>query len=166
MNDTRPNNFFWNVIVQSEAYNSSLKQNAVELLHPVIRRKVLAVISDLKSGGIQATIFETYRSQVRQERLFQQGVTKLQSVGVHHYGLAADIVFIVDGNLNWDVDYSPLFEAARNHNLITGHDWGHPELDHTFRDDDHVQWCSIADQQKLFNHTWYPDDDYNPYDNL
>jgi hypothetical protein len=34
-------------------------------------------------------IFETYRSQERQQVLFEQGATQLRTVGVHHHGLPA-----------------------------------------------------------------------------
>src|SRR5882762_3588418 len=36
-------------------------------------------------------VFETYRSQARQELQFRQGATRLRQVGVHQHGLAYDL---------------------------------------------------------------------------
>jgi hypothetical protein len=47
--------------------------------------------------GIKLMVYETNRSQHRQRELFDQGATKLRAVGVHHYGLACDIVRVVNG---------------------------------------------------------------------
>lgn len=159
-------NWFWGEIVPSKAFNSTEICRDLRLLFPPVRRKVLAIVSDLWGHGQEVTVFETYRSQERQAQLFRQGVTQLRNVGVHHYGLAADIVRIVDGQPNWDVDHSLVVRSARAHGLISGADWGFPNRTHSIVDPYHVQLCSIRDQQKLFNHTWFPDERYEPYAHL
>ena len=105
-------------------------------------------------------VFETYRSQPRQASLFAQGATQLKTVGVHHYGLACDLVKNVDGEPSWKGDFTFLGVLAKKHGLIWGGDWGQPGVRNSFPDLDHVQRCTILDQNKLFAGTWYPDDNY------
>ena len=156
-------NFFSDVIMQDARFNSTSRCADLALLEPVTRAAVLAIIADAKTDGHNLMVFETYRSQDRQGQLYDQGVTQLQTVGVHHYGLACDIVKVVNGEPNWDGDFSFLGEYARAHGLVWGGDWGQPDKPHSFRDYDHVQRCSIADQRSLFNGSWYPEQDYDPY---
>ena len=137
------------------------------LLEPHMLLKVEAIIADAATAGHRLIVLETYRSQARQAQLFAEGKSKLQHVGTHGYGLACDMAFLgADGQVNWQADYSVLGHIARSHNLIWGGDWGRPDLEHSFRDMDHVQWCSVHDQAALFAGAWYPDANYNPYEHL
>ncbi len=156
-------NFYQDVIKINNVFNSKNRINDISLLELATRQKVQAIIKDATSHGINLMIYETYRSQERQELLFEQGATQLRKVGVHHYGLACDIVKSVNGDPSWKGDFSILGHLAKAHNLIWGGDWGHPELPHSFRDYDHVQRVAISDQARLFNEKWYPDFNYNPY---
>jgi hypothetical protein len=108
-------------------------------------------------------VFETYRSQARQTELFNKGASKLKQVGVHHFGLACDLVKDVGGQPSWDGDFKFLGVLARKHGLLWGGDWGDPGKPHTFVDAVHVQRCSLAKQTELFAKTWYPDGAYDPY---
>lgn len=149
----------------STFYNDFLKKDPrfysenriydVQLLHPVLRRKVLAILKDAQAADKPMMMFETYRSQQRQEKLFQEGATKLQHVGLHHFGLACDIVFKDSkGNPTWSGDYGFLGHLARSHNLVWGGDWPH------FKDMDHVQLIPVVAQNDVFNGHWYPDDQW------
>jgi|ERR1022692_1790665 hypothetical protein len=71
-------------------------------------------------------IYETYRSQNRQMELFNQSATKLRIVGVHHFGLACDIVRMVGGEACWKGDFSFLGQLAHSSGLIWGGDWEIP----------------------------------------
>ncbi len=157
-------NFYQDVIQKDPRFNSSKRVADMNLLEPVTRAAVEAILADAKAQGHQVMVFETYRSQERQEDLYDQGVTQLQTVGVHHYGLAADIVKVVDGEPNWDGSFQFLLELARKHGLISGIDWGAPDKEHSFIDEDHVQRIRVSDQRVLFMGTWYPDSYYSPYD--
>ena len=108
-------------------------------------------------------VFETYRSQARQTQLFNQRASKLRTVGVHHFGLACDIVKVVDGEPSWKGSFSIVGELAHEHGLIWGGDWGSPQIRHSFIDAVHVQRCSIGKQAALFRGEWYPGEDYDPY---
>lgn len=157
-------NFYQQVIVPSPVFHSEEAINDTKLLHPVMLYLVNEVIADAKDlFGVDLMIFETYRSQERQALLFQRGVTKLEHVGVHHYGLAADMVVNKNGEASWDWDFRKLCELAHKHGLISGNDWGRPDLEHSFIDPDHVQFCSVARQDDLFSGSWYPDANYRPY---
>jgi hypothetical protein len=156
-------NFYLDVITKNPRFHSVERVSDVELLEPITRAAVQRIIADAAAHGIQLLVFETYRSQERQFELFQQRATQLRTVGVHHYGLACDIVKNVAGAPSWKGDFSFLGPLARAHGLIWGGDWGTPSAHHSFRDDDHVQRCSVAMQASLFRGEWYPDDRYSPY---
>jgi D-alanyl-D-alanine carboxypeptidase-like protein len=157
-------NFYTEVILQDERLASRSRINDIALLEPSTRQSVQAILADAAASGVSLMVFETYRSQERQEALFQQGATQLRTVGVHHYGLACDIVKSVDGEPSWKGDFSLLGALARTHHLIWGGDWGRPGLPHTFVDGVHVQRCSLQRQASLFRGEWYPDPTYDPYD--
>jgi hypothetical protein len=158
-------NFFTNVISHDARFSTLKIVNDPALLEPVTAARVQAIIADAAAHGLDMMIFETYRSQERQEQLFLQGATKLRKVGVHHYGLACDIVKVVNGQPSWKGDFSLLGQLAHAHGLIWGGDWGTPNQHHSFIDAVHVQRCTIARQASLFGGTWYPDDNYDPYVN-
>jgi len=159
-------NFYTDVIMNDARFHSTQAISDIGLLEPATRAAVQAMIADAAAQGISLMVFETYRSQERQQVLFDRGASKLRTVGVHHYGLACDIVKSVNGQPNWDGDFSFFAGLAKAHGLIWGGDWGTPNQPHSFRDTDHVQRCSVRDQDGLFAGTWYPDDSYDPFANL
>lgn len=156
-------NFYTDVIQKDPHFQSPTRVADPMLLEPVTRKLVQQIIDSAGQMGIEAMIFETYRSQARQQELFNNGATKLRTVGVHAYGLACDIVRVVGGEPSWKGDFSFLGQLAHSSGLIWGGDWGNPNIKHTFIDAVHVQRCTIARQPALFAGTWYPDDAYNPY---
>jgi hypothetical protein len=156
-------NFYEEVIQPDPRFQSTSRIADPNLLEPVTRQAVAAIIAEAKADGIDLLLFETYRSRERQGKLFDQGVTQLQQVGAHHYGLAADIVKVIQGEPSWDGDFAFLGLLAKKHGLIWGGDWGEPATPHTFRDSVHVQRCAVADQKRIFSGGCYPGQDYNPY---
>ena len=156
-------NFYAEVISADPRFDTVTRVDDINLLEPITRQAVTNIISDAHAMGIDLMVFETYRSQARQQALFNQGASRLRVVGVHHYGLACDIVKVVNGEPSWKGDFSFLGHFAQNYNLIWENDWSAPNQPHTFIDAVHVQRCAIAQQPILFNATWYPDDSYNPY---
>lgn len=156
-------NFYNEVIAVDSRYTSVDRVDDAALLEPRTRQAVQAIIADAKKLGIDLMIFETYRSKERQKLLFDKGVTRLENVGVHHYGLACDLVKNINGQPYWKGDFSFLRALACSHGLISGIDWGEPGIQHSFVDSDHVQRVTKGRQASLFGGTWYPDDTYNPY---
>jgi hypothetical protein len=158
--------FFATTIKADSRFNSLQRVSDMSLLEDTTRTAVENIIRDAAAMGITVVAFETYRSQPRQAALFAEGVTQLKTVGVHHYGLACDIVRVVGGEPTWKGDYTFLGHLAHAYGLIWGGDWGRPDLPHSFLDVVHVQRCSVARQSALFSGTWYPDATYNPYDDV
>ena len=155
--------FYTEVIKPSPLFNSVQRISTLDLLEPVTRAAVVAIVADAAAMGKPVQVFETYRSEARQKDLFDRGATQLQCVGTHHFGVAADLVRLVDGKLNWDVSYAFLTTLARKHSLISGIDWGMPGMHNTFVDADHLQRVNLTDQPQLLALKWYPGPTYNPY---
>jgi hypothetical protein len=155
-------NFYTDFLVKAPFYKATAKVNDLEYLEPVTRAAVQAIMSESAANGQPLILFETYRSVQRQQFLFKQGATTLQQVGVHHYGLAADLVKDINGQPSWAGEWGFLRDLANKHGLISGLDWGLPQEHHSFVDADHVQRVALKDQAKLFAGAWYPEDKYTP----
>jgi hypothetical protein len=155
--------FYNDVIQKDHRFESATRIDDLALLEPKTRQLVQQIIAAAQEMGISLMVYETYRSQARQQELFDNGATRLRSVGLHTYGLACDIVRAIRGEPSWKGDFSFLGQLARSSGLIWGGDWGDPGMQHSFVDPVHVQRCTIARQPALFAGTWYPDDEYNPY---
>jgi hypothetical protein len=156
--------FYTDVISADTRFGTVSRVADPSLLEPMTRRLVEGLVASAHQMGIEVMIYETYRSQNRQQALFENGASKLRTVGVHHYGLACDIVRVVSGEPSWKGDFSFLGQLAHSNGLIWGGDWGDPNIKHSFIDSVHVQRCTVARQGNLFAGAWYPDDTYNPYD--
>ena len=82
------------------------------LLEPATRKLVQEIIADAAKDGIKLMADESYRSKARQEKLFAQGATKIKTVGVHHYGLACDLVKDIGGEPSWQGDFKQARQEA------------------------------------------------------
>jgi LAS superfamily LD-carboxypeptidase LdcB len=89
--------FYADVVAKDARFASSVSIGDPVLLEPMTRQLVERLVSAARQMGIEVMIYETYRSQDRQQELFNSGASKLRTVGVHHYGLACDIVRSVGG---------------------------------------------------------------------
>jgi len=155
-------NFYTDVIMKSPVYHSTKIQNSIDLLEPVTRAAVLAILADAAKLDMPMMVFETYRSIERQQLLYEQHATQLRNVGVHHYAVGCDIVKNIDGQPSWKGSFDLLGVLARKHGLISGLNWNLPGPT-TFVDGCHVQRIAVSDQAKLFNGTFYPSETYDPY---
>ncbi len=155
--------FYTDVIAKDSRFHSTAPCHDILLLEPITRAAVQAIIADAKKEGIELGAFETYRSRERQEMLYAQKATKLQKVGVHHYGLACDLVKMIGNQPSWKGDFSFLIALCKKHGLISGSNWGQPKVKHSFIDAGHVQRITLQRQQSLFAGSWYPDSSYSPY---
>jgi hypothetical protein len=156
--------FYTDVISKDPRFASLTRVADPSLLEPSTRQLVQRLVLAAQQMGIEVMIYETYRSQDRQQQLFNNGASKLRTVGVHHYGLACDIVRSVGGEPSWKGDFSFLGQLAQSCGLIWGGDWGAPNIPHSFIDSVHVQRCTVPRQGDLFAGVWYPDETYNPYE--
>lgn len=154
-------NFYADVICKSPLFHTLQTVTTLDLLEPVTRAAVQAIVADAKAMGKDLRVGETYRSKERQAQLFQKHATTLKNVGVHHYGLACDFHLFERGiYIGAAPKYGFLRPLAEKHGLISGQDWGLPKIKHTFTDADHVQRVTMARQRKLFAGQWYPDSGY------
>ncbi|HXT78230.1 MAG TPA: M15 family metallopeptidase [Acetobacteraceae bacterium] len=156
-------NFYSNVISNDSRFHNLNRVADLNLLEPKTRSIIQTIIDRATQGGIPVMVFETFRSQERQAQLFAQGASTLKTVGVHHYGLACDIVKDINGEPSWKGDFSFLGKLAHSVGMIWGGDWGDPKAKHSFVDSDHVQRITLRRQDALFTGDWYPDDTYDPY---
>ncbi len=148
--------FFADVIRHDPRFLSPGQIRDTQLLEPITRAAVAAVVAEAAAMGIALQVTETFRSQARQAQLFARRATQLEKVGVHHYGLACDFARIEDGKADWNAaDWTFLGPLAAKHGLVWGGDW-------SLRDLVHVQRVAVADQNKLFSGAWYPDENYSP----
>ena len=65
-------NFFTDTIRKDSRYLSTKCIDDINLLEPVFRAKVLKIVAEAKELGLKLMVFETYRSQQRQEQLFKK----------------------------------------------------------------------------------------------
>jgi peptidoglycan L-alanyl-D-glutamate endopeptidase CwlK len=159
-------NFYTTVIQADPRFTSTADCRDIALLEPNFRAAVQSVIADAAAQGITLQVTETFRSAARQQMLFAQGATQLDgqtpaTIGVHHFGLAVDLVRVQNGKADWaTADYTFLQALAEKYGLTWGGDWGIPAKLHQpgFHDWDHLQGCTVAQQDALFAGDWYPDD--------
>lgn len=149
-------NFFTEVIKKDDRYLSTKCINDINLLEPVMRAKVLKIIDEAKALGLKLKVYETYRSQKRQTQLYNEGHSSLKKVGVHHYGLACDLVRDWPGD-PWDGDFTILGQRAQKHHLVWGGLWKTPF------DPYHIQRIEVSDQEDLFAGDFYPDENYEAF---
>lgn len=147
-----PDNFYTRIIQPDARFHSPNRCNDTMLLWGPFKSRVDGIISDAAEQGIKLMIFETYRSQERQSLLFSQCATKLKKVGVHHFGLACDLVKDIDGEPSWKGDFTFLGKLAKHYGLTWGGSWK------TFKDLVHVQAVTLQEQPELFAGTWYPEE--------
>ena len=93
--------FYTDIIRPSPLFASTTRIADLDLLEPVTRAAAQEIIAGAAGQGIKLMVFETYRSQERQTELFNQGASKLRHVGVHHFGLACDLVKDINGEPSW-----------------------------------------------------------------
>src|SRR5689334_13712871 len=113
-------NFFTDVIKLDPRFASTSRISDMALLEPNFRSKVEEIIDEAAASGADLRVLETYRSQVRQTELFNQGFTQLRTVGVHHYGLACDFGVLRGGQIDWHADYRIIGRLSEARGLTWG----------------------------------------------
>jgi len=77
----------------------------LDALHPVFRDKIRALVADCREQGITLAVVESYRTIAKQNEYKGMGRKYTNSKGgrsKHQYGLAVDLVPIVDSVAVWD----------------------------------------------------------------
>jgi hypothetical protein len=108
----------------------------LDMLHPDMRLKILAVVTELISVENPLRVFEAWRSPRRQHDLFmaKSGVTRADAwQSAHQYGLAVDFARPKGKGWTWTVEqrhWSRLRAVAEMNGLVVpspGWDPGHVE---------------------------------------
>lgn len=98
-------------------------------LHPKVRLAFKSFIEEAETSfGVVLRIVQGLRTIEEQDALYAQGrtapgkiVTNAKgSSSYHNYGLAIDIVEIVNGGANWNFDFAKLLSIAKKYGL----EWG------------------------------------------
>ena len=138
----------------NSAYAIVRRINALDILYPPFACLIIKLFAKARSEKLSVCIYETYRSQERQRELFNKGATKLKKNGMHHFGIAADFVFLdIDGNPSWDGKYNWARMGKIGQSL--GLEWGGSWID--FVDKPHFQLIpAIASAQAEIIKEEYP----------
>ena len=90
----------------------------INLLAPFFQDKLAKALTECRDMGIPAELFEGFRTPERQENLYwsKPPVTKARAwQSYHQYGIAADIVFFVDGKWSWNGDWNGLTAVMKDY---------------------------------------------------
>lgn len=77
----------------------------LDALHPYFRDKIVELINRCHKKGIELAVVESYRTRAKQAEYYSMGKKYTRSAGgksKHQYGLAVDLVPIVNGEPQWD----------------------------------------------------------------
>lgn len=77
----------------------------LKALHPYFRDKIITLIQRCQEKGIELRVVESYRTHAKQSEYFGMGRKYTRSKGgksKHQYGLAVDLVPIVNDQAQWD----------------------------------------------------------------
>ena len=146
-------NFYADYILNHPKFKTLNIVRDMDLLYPPFRLKVEDLVKTANEGGLHVAVFETYRSNERQRRLFLTGKSGILKNGMHHYGVAADVVFLDRNGLwTWNMptkDWRALGQIGKGLGLVWGGDWK------KFVDSVHFQFIPVA-EQNLIRRGIYP----------
>lgn len=130
-------------LIPSSSYNSANPVKDESLLFPLFLRLVNDAIQlfNRKYSDVKVVFVETYRSNTLQLIHFNNGASKIRKDGMHHFAIAVDCFFNVNGKNTYNGDYKFLRECfvQCGLNLLGVWDMGH------------VQMIRVADQQVVRN---------------
>lgn len=106
-------------------------------LDSAFRVKVDSFLLDCKSQGVDLIVFETYRTEERQNKLKSKGLSKLSGgYSKHQHGKAIDVVPVIKGQPRWKnipKTWKKIGKIGKKYDLQWGGEWrfwdpGHFEL--------------------------------------
>lgn len=88
----------------------AISEQKIEKLHPLVKEKARELINKAEAEGIKLRVTDTLRTWAEQDEKYAQGRTKAGSIVTnakggqsnHNFGLAMDVVEIVNGKAVWD----------------------------------------------------------------
>jgi peptidoglycan L-alanyl-D-glutamate endopeptidase CwlK len=132
-----------------DRFSNGLK---IDGLHPAIREAVKKFLADAEAEGIFLKITDGMRTFVQQDALYAQGRTTAGKIvtnaksgqSFHNYGLAVDVVPIVNGKADWEGDWAHIGRIGK----AAGLDWGGDFT--TILDRPHFQYANGNNYKVLF----------------
>lgn len=123
--------YYKDKILSSDFYKSSIPVKDVELLFPEFYNQLIYCFNEYqkKYSNQKVYITETYRSNILQQKYFRQGKSKIKNNGMHHFGIAADVAFLINEKLSYKGDYNYLRRIFKENNLyILDWELGHVQF--------------------------------------
>lgn len=139
--------FYVKTLIKSDKYFSPNQCKDETLLLPEFLAKVKKGIKEfnIKYPAIEVIFVETYRSNALQLIHYNNGASQIKKNGMHHYGIAVDCAYKIDGKFSYNGDYKHLRQCMVNAGLyLIG------TVDKSW-DLGHFQHIAIADQTALRN---------------
>lgn len=135
--------FYLKTLLIHAKFGSSQPNADQQLLLPTFLAKLNTCIQQYKAlyPGQDVTFTETYRSNVLQQIHYSNGASKIKKNGMHHYGIAADSIFIINGKRTYKGDVMALRKIYANNGLTILGMW----------DALHVQFIPVGEQQLMRN---------------
>jgi hypothetical protein len=110
-----------------------INSRSINDLHPYVKAQFMKADKELKAMGIEVLVVSTLRDQEYQSKLYAQGrtdkakpiVTNAKLIGAHGYGLALDLVPMVDGKCAWGRSdlYDKISVVMKKNGFAWGGDW-------------------------------------------
>lgn len=106
-------------------------ENKIKQLHPSIRNRVRAFINEAAAQGIMLRVTSGYRSWEEQQSLYNQGRTTpgdivtnaLPGSSFHNYGLGFDVVEMINGQPQWNGQWTKISKIGKSYGFQWGGDW-------------------------------------------
>lgn len=140
-----------------------VSEQRIELLHPKFREIAKGFIEECEETlNITLRIVQGLRTIEEQNDLYAQGRTKPGPIvtkakggsSFHNYGVAIDVVELVDGKANWNFDYRKLRIIYPKYTLQWGADWDGDGKTKAEGDKDGEPIVDAPHYQKKFGYTW------------
>lgn len=132
-------------VITSPFYFSKTPCKDLTILHGPFRDLLNASVSDFneKYTDVEVLFVETYRSNTLQQMYFNSGASKIRKNGMHHYAIAVDCAFKINGKFTYNGDYKFLRQCFKDNGLSLLGLW----------DMGHVQYipATATDQNALRN---------------
>jgi hypothetical protein len=135
--------FFLSKLITNSKFNSVTPNNDQSLLFPAFLDRVNSCVAQFRQTypAVNLGFVETYRSNALQLIHYNNGASQLKKNGMHHYGIAVDCIFIINGKRTYKGDITLLRKIFKENGLFILGLW----------DAFHVQFIDVPAQQSLRN---------------
>ncbi|HRE41951.1 MAG TPA: peptidoglycan-binding protein [Ignavibacteria bacterium] len=133
---------FISKIAPSKEYRNPSPVKDRELLFITFREKLESAIKKFNENypDVEVLVYETYRSNILQQKYFSSGVSRIRQNGMHHFGIAADCAFRIKGKFSYSGDYKYLHKCFKDEGLVRL-SW----------EEAHIQLIPVSSQELLRN---------------